>query len=55
MIPTKTDIMGHKIIVTTLLIARVLFLMGIKKGHFSHIIIDEAAQVIFAILYLRLS
>ena len=44
--PTKTEIMKHKIIVTTLITARVLFLMGIKKGHFSHILIDEAAQVI---------
>ena len=49
LIPTKTEIMKHKIIVTTLLTARVLFLMGIKKGHFSHILIDEAAQVIIII------
>jgi hypothetical protein len=46
LMPTKTEIMKHKIIVTTLLEARVLFLMGIKKGHFSHILVDEAAQVI---------
>ena len=49
--PTKNEIMKHKIIVTTLLTARVLFLMGIKKGHFSHILIDEAAQVIVILLH----
>ena len=54
LIPTKTEIMKHKIIVTTLLTARVLFLMGIKKGHFSHILIDEAAQVIIYYLNVHL-
>ena len=47
LIPTISDIKEHRIVVTTLLTARVLFLMGIERGHFSHIFIDEAAQVMY--------
>lgn len=46
-IPTLEEIKKCRIVVTTLATSRTLSLMGLEslKGHFSHIIIDEAAQV----------
>ena len=46
-IPSLQEIQTYKIIVTTLTTSRILPLLGLKHGHFSHIIIDEAAQVRF--------
>lgn len=45
MIPDVTKLSQSKILVTTLVTARLLFLMGLSKGHFTHIFVDEAAQV----------
>lgn len=44
-IPTLAEIKKYRIVVTTLITSRTLSLMGLECGHFSHIIIDEAAQV----------
>ena len=46
-VPTLKEFQQHQIIVTTLSTSRTLALMGMPKGHFSHIFIDEAAQVRF--------
>jgi len=42
--PTCTDILHYKIIVTTLVTSLMLTRLGLR-GHFTHIFIDEAAQV----------
>jgi len=42
--PTRHDILHHKIIVTTLVTSLLLTKLSVK-GHFTHIFIDEAAQV----------
>ena len=44
--PSLEQLQQYKIIVTTLYTARVLSLLGLQKGHFTHIFIDEAAQVL---------
>lgn len=44
--PTLEELKQYRIIVTTLYTARVLSLLGLQKGHFTHIFIDEAAQVL---------
>jgi superfamily I DNA and/or RNA helicase len=42
--PTVDDINNHRVIVVTLSISMYLSGMGLKKGHFTHILLDEAAQ-----------
>ena len=42
--PTQRDILRRKLVITTLVTSLSLVELGIK-GHFSHIFIDEAAQV----------
>ena len=44
-IPDLMKLSQSKILVTTLVTARLLFLMGLPRGHFTHIFVDEAAQV----------
>ena len=44
--PTLEELKQYRIIVTTLYTASVLSLLGLQKGHFTHIFIDEAAQVL---------
>lgn len=41
---SKTTIGRHRITVTTCTSAGQLFMVDLPKGHFSHIIVDEAAQ-----------
>lgn len=41
---TKIALGRHRITVATCVAAGQLFTMGFPKGHFSHIIVDEAAQ-----------
>lgn len=48
--PSLEQLMQYRIIVTTLHTARVLSLLGMQKGHFTHIFIDEAAQVLQLLL-----
>ena len=43
--PSLPEIEKYKIVVATLSTARALTLMGLPRGHFTHIFIDEAAQV----------
>jgi len=45
-VPEVSKLTQYKILVTTLVTARLLVLMGVPKGHFTHIFVDEAAQVI---------
>lgn len=43
--PSLAEIKTYRIVVATLSTARALPLMDLPKGHFTHIFIDEAAQV----------
>jgi len=47
--PTRSDVIQHKIIVTTLVTSLTLTRLGVR-GLFTHIFIDEAAQVNFLIV-----
>ncbi|XP_065342587.1 probable helicase with zinc finger domain isoform X3 [Cloeon dipterum] len=42
--PSVEDIDRHRVIVVTLSISMHLSSIGLKKGHFTHILLDEAAQ-----------
>ena len=42
--PSRRDILRHNVIVTTLVTSLMLTKLSVK-GHFTHIFIDEAAQV----------
>jgi len=42
--PSRHDILRHNIVVTTLVMSLMLSKLNVK-GHFTHIFIDEAAQV----------
>ena len=46
--PTRRDIVHHKIIVTTLVTSLMLSKLTVR-GLFTHILIDEAAQVCFTV------
>ena len=35
----------YSVVVTTTITARMLWLNGVERGYFTHILIDEAAQV----------
>ncbi|KAJ3190833.1 hypothetical protein HK101_008328 [Irineochytrium annulatum] len=43
-LPNAREIMGYSVVVTTCISAGLLYSMGIPKGHFSHIFVDEAGQ-----------
>ena len=45
-LPTRDDVIRHRVIVTTLGMSRALFDMELHRGYFSHILIDEAAQAL---------
>ncbi|XP_019640358.1 PREDICTED: helicase with zinc finger domain 2-like [Branchiostoma belcheri] len=42
--PEMEDIIKHRIVIVTLTTSMYLIRMGIKRGHFTHILLDEAAQ-----------
>ena len=44
-LPSLSELKQYRIIVVTLSTSRCLSLMGLPRGHFTHIFIDEAAQV----------
>lgn len=46
--PTKEDICGCNVVVTTLSSSRLLWDLGLQPGHFTHILVDEAAQALEA-------
>ena len=41
----SSELDDYTIVVTTTITARMLWLNGVKKGYFTHILVDEAAQV----------
>ncbi|KAG8234114.1 hypothetical protein J437_LFUL010961 [Ladona fulva] len=43
-VPTLEDVVKHRVIVVTLSISMYLASLGLPKGHFTHILLDEAAQ-----------
>ena len=45
-LPTRADVIHHRVIVSTLGMCRALFDMNLHRGFFSHILIDEAAQAL---------
>jgi hypothetical protein len=45
-LPSLPELKQYRIIVVTLSTSRALSLMGLPRGHFSHIFIDEAAQAL---------
>ena len=45
-LPTREDVIRHRVIVSTLGMSRALFDMDLHRGYFSHILIDEAAQAL---------
>ncbi|PON80019.1 putative RNA helicase SDE [Parasponia andersonii] len=42
--PPLNDLVRYRIIVSTYMIASLLYTEGVKRGHFSHIFLDEAGQ-----------
>lgn len=44
--PTAEDVYAHKIVVVTLSTSMELASLNLKKGHFTHILLDEAAQAL---------
>lgn len=44
-LPTASELQDRKIVVATLSTARTILWAGLPLGHFTHIFIDEAAQV----------
>ncbi|XP_068672377.1 3'-5' exoribonuclease HELZ2-like isoform X2 [Montipora foliosa] len=45
-LPTRGDVIGHRVVISTLGMSRALFDMNLRHGFFSHILIDEAAQAL---------
>ncbi|KAJ7378398.1 hypothetical protein OS493_023654 [Desmophyllum pertusum] len=45
-LPTRDDVLRHRVVVSTLGMSRALFDMELHRGFFSHILIDEAAQAL---------
>ncbi|XP_064477972.1 probable helicase with zinc finger domain isoform X2 [Ornithodoros turicata] len=43
--PTTEEMEGYRVVITTLSSSRMLLNSGVRKGFFTHILIDEAAQV----------
>lgn len=45
-LPTRDDVIRHRVVVCTLSMSRALFDMDLHGKYFSHILIDEAAQAL---------
>lgn len=45
-LPTRDEVLKHRVVVSTLGMSRALFDMDLHRGVFSHILIDEAAQAL---------
>ena len=45
-LPTREEVIFHRVIISTLAMSRALFDMHLHRGYFSHILIDEAAQAL---------
>lgn len=46
MLPSRDDLVEHRVVVTTLSTSRVLLDLQVLHGFFTHILIDEAAQAL---------
>ena len=45
-LPTRDEVLEHRVVVSTLGMSRALFDMELHRGFFSHILVDEAAQAL---------
>lgn len=45
-LPSRDDIIEHRVVVTTLSTSQVLLDLQVSHGFFTHILIDEAAQAL---------
>jgi len=45
-LPTRDEVLSHRVVVSTLGMSRALFDMELHRGFFTHILIDEAAQAL---------
>ena len=45
-LPSRDDLVEHRVVVTTLSTSRVLLDLQVLHGFFTHILIDEAAQAL---------
>lgn len=43
-LPTREQVMRHRVVITTLAVSRNLLELHLNHGFFTHILIDEAAQ-----------
>ena len=46
MLPSRDDLVEHRVVVTTLSTSKVLLDLHVLHGFFTHILIDEAAQAL---------
>ena len=46
MLPTRKNILEHRVIITTLSTSKALLNLQVFRGFFTHILIDEAAQAL---------
>ena len=45
-LPTRDDVIGHRVVITTLAMSQHLLQLQLNHGFFTHILVDEAAQAL---------
>ena len=45
-LPTRDDVIRHRVVITTLAMSRHLLELKLNHGFFTHILVDEAAQAL---------
>ena len=45
-LPTRGDVIKHRVVITTLSMSKHLFDLQLNHGFFTHILVDEAAQAL---------
>ena len=45
-LPTRDDVIRHRVVITTLAMSQHLFQLQLNRGFFTHILVDEAAQAL---------
>lgn len=45
-LPTRDDVIGHRVVITTLAMSKHLIELQLSHGFFTHILVDEAAQAL---------
>ena len=45
-LPTREDVIRHRVVITTLAMSKHLFELNLNHGFFTHILVDEAAQAL---------